>query len=108
MAFGKLKVKAKTKSGRGSVDPAAIIDAVKHSWNDLQTAIGTLSETEKDELRSHFNDFIEDEGDLGDILFGTADDFESRLKFLDDEVQGEYTEELIKQEVIDGAELSAE
>ena len=107
MAFGKLKVKAKTKSGRGSVDPASIIDAVCSSWKDLQNAIKTMSPEEQDELRSHFNNFIDDEGDLGDILFGSADDFESRLKFLDDDIQGEYTEELIKQEVIDGSELAA-
>ena len=107
MAFGKLKVKAKTKSGRGSVDPAAIIDAVCGAWKDLQNAINTMNPEEQDELRSHFNQLIEDECDLGDILFGSSEDFESRLKFLDDEIQGEYTEELIKQEVIDGSELAA-
>ena len=45
---------------------------------------------------------------MGDILFGTADEFDSRLKFLDNEVQQEFTDELIAQEVIDKAELEAE
>ena len=108
MPFGKLKVKAKAKSGRGSVDAAACIDAVKNTWGDLQAAIATMSENEKDQLKDHFNGLIEDECDLGDILFGSADDFESRLKFLDDEVQQEYVDELIKQEVIDGTDLAAE
>ena len=48
MPFGKLKVKAKAKSGRGSVDAAACIDAVKNTWEDLQSAIKTMSEDEKD------------------------------------------------------------
>ena len=39
MPFGKLKVKAKVKTGRGSVDSAAVIDAVKNTWGDLQKAI---------------------------------------------------------------------
>ena len=46
MAFGKLKVKAKVKSGRGSVDAAAVIDAVTNTWDDLQKAIGTMSNEE--------------------------------------------------------------
>ena len=107
MAFGKLKVKARCINGRGSVDASAVIDAVKNSWSDLQDAIAGLDEAEQVELRNHFNDCIEGETDLGDILFGSADDFESRLKFLDDEVCEEYTEELMAQEVIDKAELEA-
>ena len=39
-----LKVKAKVKSGRGSVDPTAIVDAVIGAWDELQSAIGGLTE----------------------------------------------------------------
>ena len=42
MGFGKLKVKAKAKSGRGSVDAAAVIDAVKNTWGGLQEAINAM------------------------------------------------------------------
>ena len=105
MAFGKLKVKAKAKSGRGSVDASAVIDAVKETWEPLQNALKEMEEADQKALREHFNNLIDGETDLGEILFGTAEDFESRLKFLDDEVQKEYTDELIKTEVIDGSEL---
>ena len=108
MAFGKLKVKARCKKGRGSVDASAVIDAVMNTWGDLQEAIAGMDKPDQDELREHFNNLVEDEGDLGDVLFGTADDFESRLKFLDDDVQQQFTDELIAQEVIDKAELEAE
>ena len=108
MAFGKLKVKARCKAGRGSIDAVAVIDAVVNTWGDLRNAIDELKPEEKDQLREHFNNLIDDETDLGEILFGTADDFESRLKFLDDEIQQQYTDELIAQEVIDKAELEAE
>ena len=105
MGFGKLKVKAKAKSGRGSVDAAAVIDAVMNTWADLQKAITAMDPSDQDALKEHFNSCIDGEADLGDILFGSADEFESRLKFLDDEVQQQYTNELIAQEVIDGSEL---
>ena len=101
MGFGALKVKAKAKSGRGSVDASAVVDAMMTTWDDLQNAIGNLSEEEQQQLKDHFNGFIDGEDDLGDILFGTAEDFDSRVKFLDDEVQKKYTDEIKAQEVID-------
>ena len=108
MAFGKLKVKARCKKGRGCVDSTAVIDAMLNCWDDLQQAIGALAAEEQEELKDHFNSFIDGEDDLGDVLFGGADDFDSRLKFLDDEVRQEYTNELIAQEVIDKEALEAE
>ena len=101
MGFGALKVKAKAKSGRGSVDAKAVIDCMKDAWDELQTAISNISEEEQQQLKDHFNGFIDGEDDLGDILFGTAEDFDSRVKFLDDEVQKKYTDEIKAQEVID-------
>ena len=108
MAFGKLKVKARCKKGRGAVDAAAVIDAVMNTWGNLQEAINAMGAEDQQELREHFNNLIEGEDDLGDALFGTADDFDSRLKFLDDDCQQQFTDELIAQEVIDKAELEAE
>ena len=80
----KLKVKAKSKSGRGEVNASAVVDAMRESWSDLQEAIGKLDTSAQDALRAHFNELIEGEEDLGDILFGTADEFDSRVKYLDD------------------------
>merc|ERR1712032_703401 len=101
MGFSKLKVSAKVKSGRGSADATAVVEAMMDAWDDLQEAIGKLNEEEKKQLTDHFNGFIDGEDDLGDILFGSAEDFDSRVKFLDDEVQKKYTDEIKAQEVID-------
>ena len=46
--FGKLRVKCRSKQGRGSVDPAAIEEAVKDSWNELSEAIHGLDNETKD------------------------------------------------------------
>ena len=50
----------------------------------MKSAIDRLAEEDAEELREHFNTLINDEDDLGDILFGEPDDFDSRVKFLDD------------------------
>ena len=48
MAFGKLKVKARCKKGRGCVDSTAVIDAMLNCWDDLQDAIGALGAEEQE------------------------------------------------------------
>ena len=101
MGFTKLKVSAKVKSGRGSADATAVVEAMMDAWEDLQEAINKLSEEEKKEIEDHFNGFIDGEDDLGSILFGSAEDFDSRVKFLDDEVQKTYTEEIKAKEIIE-------
>ena len=40
-------------------------------------------------------------------MFGSYDSFESRVKFLDEDLQDEYTQELLIQEVLDKEELEA-
>ena len=84
MGFGRIKIKTRVRTGRGSADADAIIEAVIGNWSNMQQAIDTLTQEEKDEMRKHFNESkIDSDGDLGDILFGSADDFDSRVKFLD-------------------------
>ena len=100
MGLTKLKVNAKVKSGRGSADAAAVVEALTEVWDDVQTALGKLSAEESEAIKEHFNKFVDGEDDLGDALFGTAEDFDSRVKFLDDEVQKKYTDELVEQGVI--------
>ena len=46
MAFGALRVKAKAKSGRGSVDANAVVEAMQNAWDDLKSAIQGLPEDE--------------------------------------------------------------
>ena len=108
MAFGRLRVKARCKPGRGSVDASAVIDAMINTWDDLREAIDGLEDAEKDQLREHFNSLLADEDDtLGDILFGSVDDFKQCVDVLQDDVKTDYTNELIAQEVIDKDELEA-
>ena len=73
------------KNGRGCVDSAAVVDALVEAWDDLIAAIDSLPQEEQDAIKLHFNGLIDGEDDLGDCLFGTAEDFDSRVKFLDDE-----------------------
>ena len=108
MAFGKLKVKARCKAGRGSVNAEAVIEAMENTWGDLRAAIDALEEEEQHQLKDHFNNLIEDHDNLGDILFGDADDFVSAVNFMENDLQTVYTDELIAQEVIDKDELEAQ
>ena len=101
MGLTKLKVNAKVKSGRGSADAAAVVDALTEVWGEVQTALSKLSDGERDDIKKHFNEYVENEDDLGDSLFGSAEDFDSRVKFLDDEVQKKFTDELVAQGIID-------
>ena len=101
MGLTKLKVNAKVKSGRGSADAAAVVDALTEVWGEVQTALSKLSDSERDDIKKHFNEYVENEDDLGDSLFGSAEDFDSRVKFLDDEVQKKFTDELVAQGIID-------
>ena len=64
--FSQLKVAAKTKAGRGTKDAEAVMDALKDCWDDLSDKIKEMTESEKTELKNHFNNLIEDEDDLGD------------------------------------------
>ena len=108
MPFGKLKVKARCKAARGSVNAEAVVEALTETWDDLREAVDGLEDSEKDALRDHFNKFIEDHDDLGDILFGDADDFVAGVQMMDAELQQKYCDELIAQEVIDKAALEAQ
>ena len=47
MAFGKLKVKARCKAGRGSVNAEAVIEAMENTWGDLRAAIDALEADEQ-------------------------------------------------------------
>merc|ERR1719367_1134238 len=102
MPLVKLKINAKPKSGRGFEDqsPSDIIECLVDVWDDIKEALDNLTPEEADEFKEHFNKYIDGEDDLGDVLFGNADDFVARVKFLDDETQKKYTEEIVSQNVI--------
>ena len=54
-----------------------------------------MPEDEQNEFRNHFNSVVEGEDDLGGILIGSWETFESRIKFLDEDATDEFTEELL-------------
>ena len=54
-----------------------------------------------EEVKVHLNGLIDEEDDLGSILFGTYDDFQDRVKLLDDAKKQEYTDELQKMGLIE-------
>ena len=58
MGFGQLKVKAKAKSGRGSLDAAGIEEAVNDSWDLIQDAVSSLDEAVQQQIKDHFNELI--------------------------------------------------
>ena len=96
----RLKIKAKTTGGRGSVNFATVVEAMMEVWDELKEAIEDLPEEEQKALRDYFNNFIENEDDLGDILFGTPENFDARVKFLDEAVAKKYTDEIKAKELI--------
>ena len=78
-------VRPKAKPGRGGLNPEVIFDAVKESWEELQDALDALGDEEQQAVKDYFNSLIEDQDDLGDILFGDDNsDFEARVNMLDD------------------------
>ena len=90
------KFKFSVKNNRGAIDANAIVEVLKDSWDELQDVFDQLDDDEKDQVRFHFNDFIPGEGDLGDILFGSKEEFDARVGYLDADLTKEYTDELIK------------
>ena len=64
------------KQGRGSLDNAAVWQAVVDNWDDLQEQFEEKEEAEKEEMKEHFNEFIDGEDDLGDVLFEDAETFD--------------------------------
>ena len=77
MPLVKLRINAKPKSGRGFNDAAAaeVIECLVDVWDDMKEALDGLNETDAGNIKDHFNTHIPGEDDLGDILFGSADDF---------------------------------
>ena len=109
MAFGKLVIKARVKRGRGSTDAEAIEEAIKDCWDDVQTALESLSPEEAQELKDHFNTLLgEDFEDLGTILFGDVSGFEEKMATMDTEDKDKYFQEMFKTEFLDEAHLKGE
>ena len=100
--FGCFGVNIKTKDGRGiGEDPGAIVDAMEDVWDELNEKLESDSDGLAGELRQMFNTNWPNEDDLGEILFGKFEDFKSRVKYLDDETQQQYTDKLYEEGVID-------
>ena len=97
----KLRIKAKSTSCRGTIDQTIIFEALENHWPELQQALEQLPQDEKDAFREHFNNAIEGEDDLGEILFQDHETFKSRIAYLDPTAAEEYAQEILLQEVLD-------
>ena len=86
-------VKATCRPGRGTIDSAAIKDAMTNSWNELEENREEIEENEKNEIKAHFNALDEDVN-LGDLLFGDCDDFSAGLASLSNEKKMAFFNEL--------------
>ena len=109
MGFGTLKIKAKAKSGRGSVDAAAIEEAVIEMWDEIVEATNNLAEDEQTDMKKHFNEFLanDDVDNLGDLLFGEVEDFKQAVATLSTEDKTKFFNEILKQGVLDEDSLTA-
>ena len=92
---------SKTVKPNGHPDAEFIIGRLVDAWDDLQEKVMALNDGDKEKIEEYFNQLIEDENDLGTVLFGTAEDFDSRFRFLSSENKELYTRELVFQKVID-------
>ena len=70
-----------------------------NEWDSLNQELTSLPEDEQTNLKSHFNELIDDK-ELGEILFGDCDTFQEYLTDLEGDQKKAYVEELINQEVI--------
>ena len=73
--FRRIKFELTNKATRGGKDNFEILDGIKEDWESLQTELSTLPESEKQELKDHFNSIINGFDRIGDVLFGVKDDF---------------------------------
>ena|ERR1712013_218157 len=71
--FSFLKLRTKIDGKRGSTDPRSVIELMVEVWNEFSMKITELDSTMQQDIKDHFNGIIEDEDDLGDILFGPVD-----------------------------------
>ena len=106
----RLKIGVKAREGRGKAEASTVIDACHSNFRMIQDTLKEqLSDDERGTATDYFNELIEGEDDLGDILFGDdceADAFKNRLELLTAAQQKTFTDALIDQEIIDGDEFT--
>merc|ERR1712232_163286 len=100
--IAKFVYRPKNKQGkRGAEDASAILDIIVENWDEIQELIEELDINDAKEYQDHFNSLIENEDDLGDILFGTVEDFKQRSNFLSHDDARTYTKELQRLQVVE-------
>ena len=48
---------------------------MKTDWDGLQEELGALPDEEKDAIKDHFNQLIDDKDNIGEVLFAEKEDF---------------------------------
>ena len=91
MPFRKLQFKPKSDKGaRGTKQASEMLELMVENWDQLQEKFADYSESEKEEMIDHFNNTIEN---LGDMLFGddaNKEEFEELVNQSDEEQQREF------------------
>ena len=94
------KLKKKAPIGRGFKDAKTIMDTVMENWDDLIEELEKLDPEDQNAIKVHFNGLVNDEGDLGDLLFGEMSDFKERIGFLQEDDLETYAKEIETQEIM--------
>ena len=93
MPFRKLQFNPKSDKGaRGTKQASEMLELMVENWDQLQEKFADYSESEKEEMIDHFNNTIEN---LGDMLFGddaNVDDFEQLVSSFEETEQGKFME----------------
>ena len=102
LGFRAVKRRQKAKAGRGFTDPPSVIDCMKDEWEGLNQALNELPEGEQAAMKDHFNELIEDQGELGDLLFGEWEDFKSTVDNMGGDELKKFTDEILEVKILEG------
>ena len=98
----KLRVEARAKPIRGTLDCLAIVDIMNDHWDLIQKAFGEIPVKEQQDLIDYFNEKIED-GQMGDLLFGDSvdqEEFNAKIMTFDDDQSCDFLDAVEEAEVL--------
>ena len=73
---------------------------VMENWDDLNEALSNLEQEDQDAIKQYFNRLVKEEDGLGDILYGTVEDFQQRIAYLQEDDYDTYAKEIDAQEIM--------
>ena len=85
MPLKRLRLQAKAKAARGTAGAAQMVELMTENWATIQEAFQSSTGEEQEGLVDHFNNVIDE---LGDVLFGddcTPGEFKDKIALCDEE-----------------------